>query len=140
MKQQARNEAFQAIAKSEFLFIGRYWPHLTHVSSCERTPQPCWLGSAVSAQSTRVPSPEYPAHQLCGISLVRQRRSGPIRSACACSYACIIGALIAPLWSGAEFIGALGTDGGGHNGRTEPSGTEGYLKPGNATALRNGML
>jgi hypothetical protein len=71
---------------------------------------------------------------------VRQRRSGPIRSARACSYACIIGALIAPLWSGAEFIGALGTDGGGHNGRTEPSGTEGYLKPGNATALRNGML
>ena len=80
MKQQARNEAFQAIAKSEFLFIGRYWPHLTHVSTCEPLSM---LAGLCSAQSTRMPSPEYPAHQLCSISFCRAAttvRSDPLRT------------------------------------------------------------
>ena len=68
VKQQARNEAFQAIAKSEFLFIGRYWPHVTHVSTCEPLSM---LAGFCSAQSTRMPSSWDPAQQLCSVRFCR---------------------------------------------------------------------
>ena len=68
---------------------------------------------------------------------MRQQRqsvgSASIRFARVCSYACIIGALIAPLWSGAEFIGALGTDRGLADGVIG----DGRILAGNTTAERH---